>query len=103
MNHRFEMAKHAYMTVPFYRELVKKEPEIMTWIENGQWEKLPLIEKNEIVLQQDKLISDDYLGYLYGRNFIKTNTSGTTGICLEVCWHKQDYNAYNGSVVKTKI
>ncbi len=93
MNRRFEMARHAYTTVPFYRELAEKEPQILMWIESGQWEKLPLVEKEEIVLQQDKLISDDYLGYLYGRNLIKTNTSGTTGICLEVCWHKQDYNA----------
>lgn len=45
MNRRFEMARHAYTTVPFYRELAEKEPQILMWIESGQWEKLPLVEK----------------------------------------------------------
>ena len=45
MNRRFEMARHAYMTVPFYRELAEKEPQILMWIESGQWEKLPLVKK----------------------------------------------------------
>ena len=43
MNRRFEMARHAYTTVPFYRELAEKEPQILMWIESGQWEKLPLV------------------------------------------------------------
>ena len=33
MNQRkFEMAKHAYTTVPYYRELAEKNPEIPEWI-----------------------------------------------------------------------
>ena len=82
MNRRFEMARHAYTTVPFYRELAEKEPQILMWIESGQWEKLPLVEKNQIVLQQDKFISDDYLAELVMERLNRTHTSGSTGPIL---------------------
>ena len=93
MNRRFEMARHAYTTVPFYRELAEKEPQILMWIESGQWEKLPLVEKNQIVLQQDKFISDDYLGELVMGRLNRTHTSGSTGTYLDVYWSKTDMSA----------
>jgi len=93
MNRRFEMARHAYTTVPFYRELAEKEPQILMWIESGQWEKLPLVKKNQIVLQQDKFISDDYLGELVMGRLNRTHTSGSTGTYLDVYWSKTDMSA----------
>jgi len=38
-------------------------------------EKLPLVKKNQIVLQQDKFISDDYLGELVMGRLNRTHTS----------------------------
>ena len=83
MNRRFEMARHAYTTVPFYRELAEKEPQILMWIESGQWEKLPLVKKNQIVLQQDKFISDDYLGELVMGRLNRTHTSDINLSCCK--------------------
>ena len=42
MNYRYEMAKHAYKTVQYYRELAEENPQIIKWIENGEWEKIKL-------------------------------------------------------------
>lgn len=63
------------------------------WIESGQWEKLPLVKKNQIVLQQDKFISDDYLGELVMGRLNRTHTSGSTGTYLDVYWSKTDMSA----------
>lgn len=93
MNHEIEMAKYAYEKVPYYRELTEQNPQIMTWIENGQWEKLPLVEKNEIALQQDKLISEEYLGDLVMGRLNRSHTSGSTGTYLDIYWNKADMSA----------
>lgn len=93
MNHRMEMAKYAYKAVPYYRGLAEENPLIMTWIEKGEWEKLPLIEKNEIVLKQDKFMSDDYLGELVMGRLSRSHTSGSTGTYLDVYWSKSDLSA----------
>lgn len=93
MNYRYEMAKHAYKTVPYYRELAEENPQIIKWIENGEWEKIPLIEKNKIVLKQDKLISDDYLGELVMGRLNRSHTSGSTGTYLDVYWNNADMSA----------
>ena len=88
-----EMAKYAYKAVPYYRGLAEENPLIMTWIEKGEWEKLPLIEKNEIVLKQDKFMSDDYLGELVMGRLSRSHTSGSTGTYLDVYWSKSDLSA----------
>ena len=92
MNQRkFEMAKHAYTTVPYYRELAEKNPEIPEWIKKGiNWEKIPLVEKNAIVQKQEKLISEEYLGDLVMKRLTRSHTSGSTGTYLDVYWTKQD-------------
>lgn len=57
MNQRkFEMAKHAYTTVPYYRELAEKNPEIPEWIKKGiNWEKIPLVEKMRLFKSRKSL------------------------------------------------
>lgn len=91
---KYEIAKHAYKTVPYYRELAEKNGEIRDVLQNKcGWEKLPLVEKDGMVVKQNRFLSEEYSGYLYGKNVVHTNTSGTTGICLDFFWRRQDYNA----------
>lgn len=95
MNQRlYEIAYHAYTTVPYYKNLIKDKPEILENIRSSRrWEQLPVIEKNNIVLCQDKLVSDDYLGELVMGRLIRSHTSGSTGTYLDIYWSEADRSA----------
>ena len=89
---KYEMAKHAFNTVPYYREKLEQNPKLLRDIEqNRGWENLPLTEKNEIVLAQDQLISEEYLGEMVTGRLLRSHTSGSTGTYLDVYWNRADY------------
>lgn len=89
---RYEMAYHAYTTVPYYKRKLKQDPELLKDIEQRKgWEKLPLTEKNQITLIQDQLISENYLGEMVTGRLIRSHTSGSTGTYLDVYWNRADY------------
>lgn len=89
---REEMVAHAYSTVPIYREILKKhnlKQEDILLPEN--WEKVPLVEKQDIVLGGNKIISENYLVFYAMNKLMKTHTSGSTGVSLDVFWDMSDY------------
>lgn len=91
MVERWNMAEYAYENVPFYRE--KLQSMGISWdklIENGDWGILPVVEKNEIVEDAGRMISEEYMAEVALERFIHTHTSGSTGTFLDVYWRKED-------------
>ncbi|MCH5264327.1 MAG: phenylacetate--CoA ligase family protein [Lachnospiraceae bacterium] len=91
-NRREEMAVHAYSTVPIYKKLLEQnnlELEDILLPEN--WERIPLMEKKNIVLGGSKTISENYLALFAMDKLLKTHTSGSTGTSLDVFWDMADY------------
>lgn len=91
VNKRWNMAKYAYYNVPFYRDKLREIG--VTWQElasRAEWNKLPVIEKNQIVEHADDLISQEYLADVAMERLIHTHTSGSTGTFLDVYWNKVD-------------
>ena len=55
------------------------------------FERIPLLEKDEIVEDPLKLMAPCYLPLLYRGELVRNDTSGSTGKYMEVYWRKQDY------------
>lgn len=62
-------------------EKVKKE---------GIWSELPIIEKDEVVKDIDKMISEEYIAEVSMEQLIHTHTSGSTGTFLDIYWKNED-------------
>lgn len=85
------MAEYAYYNVPFYRDKLRGIG--VTWQElasRAEWNKLPVIEKNQIVEYADDLVSQEYVADVAMERLIHTHTSGSTGTFLDVYWNKED-------------
>lgn len=91
VNKRWDMAEYAYHNVPLYREKLRGTgiawKELAGW---DEWNKLPVIEKNQIVEHADDLISEEYVADVALERLIHTHTSGSTGTFLDVYWNKED-------------
>lgn len=91
VNKQWNMAEYAYHNVPFYRDKLREMG--VTWKElesQDEWNKIPVIEKNQIVEHADDLISQVYLADVAMERLIHTHTSGSTGTFLDVYWNKED-------------
>ena len=55
------------------------------------FERIPLLEKDEIVEDPLNLMAPCYLPLLYRGELVRNDTSGSTGKYMEVYWRKQDY------------
>ncbi len=91
VNKRWNMAKYAYYNVPFYRDKLREIG--VTWQElasRAEWNRLPVIEKNQIVEHADNLVSQEYMADVAMERLIHTHTSGSTGTFLDVYWNKED-------------
>lgn len=78
------MARYAYESTPIY---IRKNFQI-----NGQeWEAYPLLEKQEVLENEDGLMSAKAVSlYLQGK-LIPLSTSGSTGQYIDVYWSHTDY------------
>ncbi len=88
---RWNMAEYAYQNVPLYRDKLREMG--ASWQEvagRDEWNKLPVIEKNQIVKHADNLISEKYVADVAMERLIHTHTSGSTGTFLDVYWNKED-------------
>lgn len=84
-----ELIQRAYEEIPFLSERLKGT-EIDWNLPEGEFEKIPPLEKEEIAADVLRLIPPRYLADLYGGNLLRTNTSGSTGKCLEIYWSMED-------------
>lgn len=78
-----QLIKHAYETVPYYHEMMKRmrlRPSDIKTIQDLP--KLPILTKEIVSRNKEKLISIKYKT----NNLIKGHTSGTTGTPLEFFW-----------------
>lgn len=83
---RFEkLIKHAYETVPYYREVMRSRKLIPSDFKTSDdLVKLPVIDKSIVKAQLRSFISSDYPT----KKLFHGHTSGTTGSPLDVYWSK---------------
>lgn len=89
----FDIAQYAYGKVPFYRQILHREGISFEDLfhKDALWGRLPIIEKEEVAVHNDMLISEEYLG-LYARDgLISAHTSGSSGHQVDVYWTKDAY------------
>lgn len=92
MDERVKIAKYAYSTVMYYRELLKSEGiELSEFDFSRNWSKIPLAKKEDAILHTTRMISEGYLGQLAMGNLKRMHTSGSTGTCLDIYWSEFDY------------
>lgn len=86
MDKRFrEMAEYAYSSVPLYMRREK------TLEKDTAWSEIPILTKEEILKDPDSFYSCRFLNLDKKREVMQGRTSGSTGKCLELYWHKGDY------------
>ena len=78
----------AYNNVPYYDERKKID---VTESSEKQWEKIPILTKNEVVMNRNKFISNQSLANYINGQLHMEHTSGSTGKCLNIYWEKSDY------------
>ncbi len=86
-----DIVHYAYTKVPLYMEVASSmdfEPCKMDV--TNEWEGLPLIKKNDMLLHRDACISIEHLPSLLRGSLMKVKTSGSTGKCLNVYWTLSD-------------
>lgn len=85
------MAEYAYINVPLYRKKLQERG--ITWEKiksEGVWGELPIIEKDEVVKDTDKMISEEFIAEFSMEQLIHTHTSGSTGTFLDIYWKNDD-------------
>ncbi len=88
MNQLTKMVNHAYKNSLLYQQMKQNrsiKPEQINISE------LPIVQKQDIFCGTPIEIMDYIMGRISEDNVIQMNTSGSTGICLPVIWHKHDY------------
>ena len=91
VNKRWNMAEYAYHNVPLYRDRLRKMGTVWQELaDRSEWDRLPVIEKNQIVEHADDLVSEEFVVDVALERLIHTHTSGSTGTFLDVYWNKED-------------
>ena len=75
--------RHAYETVPFYKELLEEE-------ECLEIEKLPIVDKQQMIESGRSMLSTRYMGQYLTKQLKWTRTSGSSGMIHEIFWNKVD-------------
>lgn len=89
---RFEIARYAYKNVPFYKQIVyQNNSSVKEFFRDKEWCQLPVIEKEDVAVKNDKLIAEPYLGLYAMDKLITAHTSGSTGLQVDVCWTEESY------------
>lgn len=84
-----EMVSYAYTHSPFYqRKLQSMDVSLEELIQD--WEKVPIIQKRELMYTQDSVVPYEYLTQLGLGEIYASNTSGSTGQCLTIYWNHWD-------------
>ncbi len=91
VNKRWNMPEYAYHNVPLYRDRLRKMGTVWQELaDRSEWDRLPVIEKNQIVEHADDLVSEEFVVDVALERLIHTHTSGSTGTFLDVYWNKED-------------
>lgn len=77
------MARHAYETVPLYREYAENHK---LEIQNLELEEIPIMDKSFFLERGMATLSTKYVGKYLQNKLIHTRTSGSTGTYTEVFW-----------------
>ncbi|MDF2537851.1 MAG: putative phenylacetate-coenzyme ligase [Herbinix sp.] len=86
-----DIVNHAYKTVPFYKELLTdKGININSIIEENNFTKLPLVTKEMIQSEGERILSEKYIHYPQYPNLSVRRTSGSTGKYLKIYWNNED-------------
>ncbi len=85
----FDIARHAYKTVPLYYQLAEKKK---IDIDNVSFDDLPIVDKKAYIESGMACISSKYISDYLANKLIWTRTSGSTGKYTEVYWNKEQEN-----------
>lgn len=83
----FEMAVHAYKTVPFYFNLAGKQ---RIDIEKINFTDIPIVDKSYMKNTGMSVLSSNFMGQYFKGELISNRTSGSTGKFTEVYWDRVD-------------
>lgn len=83
-----EIVNYAYKNVQYYRDRSDSVNGVLT---EKEWQNIPILTKNEVVMNQDSLISNPSIIKYINNQLRIEHTSGSTGKCLEVLWEEGDY------------
>lgn len=93
MFNQYEITEYAYKSVPFYREILKnKAISFKNFSIKDNWCDIPIIEKKEVAQKNNQLIADKYMGLYALNKLLKTHTSGSSGMQIDVYWDNKDFN-----------
>lgn len=83
-----KIINHAYKNSMLYQQ---KKP--VQWRESKEPDitELPIIQKQDLFHKVPVEIMDYVMGRIPEEDVVQMSTSGSTGICLPVLWHKNDY------------
>lgn len=83
--------KHVYQNSSFYiRKAEQKDILIQQLNLRDEWDKLPLVRKEELVFDADAVLMPECIPLWLSDQLLSVYTSGTTGMCLKVYWKLAD-------------
>jgi|GEM_PF-277131 len=83
-----KVVKHAYSTVPFYRNLLYDKDLSVATI--SDFNMFPLVDKRMIVNSDVEMLSDTYRDFVTQMNLTIRRTSGSSGHYLKIYWDMYD-------------
>lgn len=87
-----DIVKYAYTNVPFYIQMAEERNLDFNKSDLSiEWDSIPLVNKNMLLNKNSSFISAEYLKYLLQDKLLMAKTSGSTGKCLDIYWHKRDF------------
>lgn len=88
----YNMIKYAFCEVPLYEKNKVDYSEILESRDIlDKICEIPVLEKDDAVINNDKLLSHEAIPLFLSQKLHKETTSGSTGKCMEVYWRKGDY------------
>ena len=84
-----EILEYAYSESEFYCNLQKKSGTSREDYLND-WEKVPIVTKNEIILSRQSVVPYRYYARLGNGRISCEHTSGSTGKCMDVYWDNRE-------------
>ncbi len=83
-----KIISHAYKNSLLYQQ---KKPEQYEESKEPDITEFPIIQKQDLFHNVPAEIMDYVMGRILEEEVVQMSTSGSTGICLPVLWHKNDY------------
>ncbi len=86
-----DFVKYVYQNSSFYRRMAEEKViDVQRLNLTDEWDKLPLVRKEELVLDADAVLMPECIPLWLSDQLPSVHTSGSTGMCLKVYWKFAD-------------